>query len=64
MSGGAKRLDEMLANAKPMSRAEQMKAYKAENRKHGMVAGFRTTEEKFCSYMERKEEERRKALGR
>ena len=57
MSGGTDRLDEMLERAKPMSRAEQLKAYQAMNAKHGMVAGFRTTQEKFEAYMRKRREE-------
>lgn len=63
MGANSNRIDEMLKRARPITEAERFASYQASNAKHGMVAGFRTTPEKFWSYMERRQAEDAKAKG-
>lgn len=63
MGANSDRIDEMLKRAKPMSSQDRFAAYQAANAKQGMVAGFRTTPDKFWAYMERRLAEDAKAKG-
>lgn len=63
MGANSDRIADMLNRAKPMGKADQLKAYQEANAKHGMVAGFRTTPEKFWAYMEKRQAEDQKAKG-
>ena len=63
MGANSDRVSDMLDRAKPMGSKDQFVAYQRENAKHGMVAGFRTTPEKFWSYMQKRAAEDAKAKG-
>lgn len=61
---GIERLDQMLARARKFTK-EEVDAVRYDHnwQKWGMVAGFKTTPEKFAAYMRKRAEEDRKAKG-
>ena len=61
---GIERLDQMLARAREFTK-EEVDAARFDHylKKWGMVAGFKTTPEKFEAYMRKRAEEDRKAKG-
>lgn len=63
MGANSDRVSDMLNRAKPMGPKDRFAAYQAANAKQGMVAGFRTTPDKFWAYMERRLAEDAKAKG-
>ena len=57
-----RRADEMLANAREIGPEEAARIYSEDNyRKYGVVAAFKTTPDRFDSYMKKRAEEDQKA---
>ena len=56
MARHSDRIDEMLARARKFTKEEVMAWHQAEVAKHGMVAAFKTTPEKFAEYLNRRAE--------
>ena len=62
MYAKSRRIDEMLASAKKIDREEAARIYQADNyKKYGVVAGFRTSPDRFESYIKRRAEEDERA---
>ena len=50
------RIDDMLARARKFTPEEVRAWHQSEVRKHGMVAGLKTTPEKFAAYLAKRAE--------
>ena len=62
MYAKSRRIDEMLASAKKIDREEAARIYQEDNyKKYGVVAGFRTSPDRFESYIKRRAEEDERA---
>ena len=56
MACNVDRIDEMLARARKFTREEVRAWHQSQVAKHGMVAGFKTTPEKFAEYLAKRTE--------
>jgi hypothetical protein len=57
-----RRVDEMLANAREIGKEEAARLYQEDNyKKYGVVAGFKTSPDRFESYIKRRAEEDERA---
>ena len=56
MARHSDRIDEMLERARKFTPEEVRAWHQSEVAKHGMVAGFKTTPEKFADYLARRAE--------
>ena len=56
MARHSDRIDEMLARARKFTKEEVMAWHRSEVARHGMVAGFKTTPEKFAEYLSKRAE--------
>ena len=57
-----RRVDEMLANAREIGKEEAARLYQEDNyKKYGVVAGFKTSPDRFQSYIKRRAEEDERA---
>lgn len=56
MARHSDRIDDMLARAREFTPEDVLDWHQKEAAKHGMVAGFKTTPEKFAEYLARRAE--------
>ena len=62
MYAKSRRTDEMLANAREIGPEEAARIYSEDNyKKYGVVAAFKTSPDRFDSYMKRRAEEDQRA---